>query len=191
MFQANISQQQVIDYGKKKYSQDPVYLDTETTGLEIKDEIVEIAIIDKNGQILLDSLVKPKQPIPDSATAIHHISNEMVKDSPTFLDIWPQIQEFILNRPVGMYNAEFDVRLLKQSMNIYNQSIIQKNVAFDVMKMFSDFRGLIDPRRKTMRRFRLEEAGRYFGIPLPNSHRAVDDTKLTRAVFHAIIGEPY
>jgi DNA polymerase III epsilon subunit-like protein len=191
MFQANISQQQVIDYGKKKYSQDPVYLDTETTGLEIKDEIVEIAIIDKNGLILLDSLIKPKQPIPDSATAIHHISNEMVKDSPTFLDIWPQIQEFILNRPVGMYNAEFDVRLLKQSMNIYNQSIIHKNVAFDVMKMYSDFRGLIDPRRKAMRRFRLEEAGRYFGIPLPNSHRAVDDTKLTRAVFHAIIGEPY
>jgi len=191
MFQANISQQQVIDYGRRKYSQDPVYLDTETTGLEIKDEIVEIAIIDKNGLILLDSLIKPKQPIPDSATAIHHISNEMVKDSPTFLDIWPQIQEFILNRPVGMYNAEFDVRLLKQSMNIYNQSIIQKNVAFDVMKMYSDFRGLIDPRRKAMRRFRLEEAGRYFGIPLPNSHRAVDDTKLTRAVFHAIIGEPY
>ena len=90
-----------------------------------------------------------------------------------------------------MYNAEFDVRLMKQSMNIYNQSINQKNVAFDVMKMFSDYRGLIDSRRKAMRRFRLEEAGRYFGIPIPNSHRAADDTKLTRAVFHSIIGEPY
>ena len=85
MFQANISQQQVIDYGRRKFSQDPVYLDTETTGLELKDEIVEIAIIDKNGLVLIDSLIKPKQPIPDSATAIHHISNEMVKDSPTFL----------------------------------------------------------------------------------------------------------
>ncbi|PKN87649.1 MAG: hypothetical protein CVU46_03790 [Chloroflexi bacterium HGW-Chloroflexi-8] len=191
MFQANISQQQVIDYGRRKFSQDPVYLDTETTGLELNDEIVEIAIIDKNGLVLIDSLIKPKQPIPDSAIAIHHISNEMVKDSPTFIEIWPQIQEFILDRPVGMYNAEFDVRLMKQSMNIYNQSINQKNVAFDVMKMFSDYRGLIDSRRKAMRRFRLEEAGRYFGIPIPNSHRAVDDTKLTRAVFHSIIGEPY
>ncbi|MHB8133458.1 MAG: 3'-5' exonuclease [Anaerolineaceae bacterium] len=191
MFQANISQQQVIDYGRRKFSQDPVYLDTETTGLELNDEIVEIAIIDKNGLVLIDSLIKPKQPIPDSAIAIHHISNEMVKDSPTFIEIWPQIQEFILDRPVGMYNAEFDVRLMKQSMNIYNQSINQKNIAFDVMKMFSDYRGLIDSRRKAMRRFRLEEAGRYFGIPIPNSHRAVDDTKLTRAVFHSIIGEPY
>ena len=90
-----------------------------------------------------------------------------------------------------MYNAEFDVRLIKQSMEKYNKSIPQKNIAFDIMKIFSDFRGIVDPRRKAMRRFRLEEAGRYFGIPIPNSHRALDDSKLTRAVLHALIGEKY
>jgi len=41
------------------------------------------------------------------------------------------------------------------------------------------------------RRFRLEQAGRNLGIPIPNSHRAADDTLLTRAVFHAIAGVQY
>jgi DNA polymerase III epsilon subunit-like protein len=191
MVQANISQRQVIEYAKRKYALGPVYLDTETTGLEKTDEIVEIAVVDKNGVVLIDTLVKPKKPIPYAASAIHHITNEMVKDSPAFPEIWPAIQEFILGRPIGMYNADFDTRLLRQSMEIYNERIQQKNVAFDIMKIFSDFRGIMDPRRKTMRRYRLEDAGRYFGIPMPNSHRALDDTLLTRAVLHAIIGEPY
>lgn len=191
MFQANISQQQVVEYARRKFMEDPVYLDTETTGLERSDEVVEIAVIDKNGNILINTLIKPKSLIPDSASAIHHITNEMVKDSPEFPDIWPNIQELIKNRPIGMYNAEFDVRLIKQSMEKYNKNIPQKNIAFDIMKIFSDFRGIVDPRRKAMRRFKLEEAGRYFGIPMPNSHRALDDTKLTRAVLHALIGEKY
>lgn len=191
MFQANISQQQVIEYAKRKFNQDPVFLDTETTGLEKSDEIVEIAIIDKKGSVLINTLIKPQILIPESATAIHHISNEMVNNSPEFPQIWPEIQELIMNRPIGMYNAEFDVRLIRQSMQKYNKSISHKNVAFDVMQLFSDYRGIIDSRRKAMRRFRLEEAGRYFGIPIPNSHRALDDTRLTRAVFLAIIGEQY
>jgi DNA polymerase III epsilon subunit family exonuclease len=191
MFQANISQQQVIEYARRKFLEDPVYLDTETTGLEKNDEIVEIAVIDKIGNVLINTLIKPRSLIPDSASSIHHITNEMVKESPEFPDVWPNIQKLINNRPIGMYNAEFDVRLIKQSMEKYNKSIPQKNIAFDIMKIFSDFRGIVDPRRKAMRRFRLEEAGRYFGIPIPNSHRALDDSKLTRAVLHALIGEKY
>ena len=46
-------------------------LDTETTGLYDDAEIVEISIIDENGGVLLDTLVKPLKPIPAEATAIH------------------------------------------------------------------------------------------------------------------------
>ncbi|MCW3664158.1 3'-5' exonuclease, partial [Burkholderia cenocepacia] len=55
-----------------------ILLDTETTGLDESAEIVEIAVIDDAGNVLLNTLVKPKHPIPNSATAIHGITNAMV-----------------------------------------------------------------------------------------------------------------
>ena len=56
----------------------PVYIDTETTGLEKTDEIVEFSIVDFDGSILYSSLVKPSKPIPTEASRIHGITNEMV-----------------------------------------------------------------------------------------------------------------
>lgn len=185
------TQQQVVEFSKNKLQQNPIYLDTETTGLESSDEIVEISIVDLHGIVIFDSLIKPLNPIPDSAIAIHHIGNEMVDDAPRFPDIWPTISDLMYNRPIGMYNAEFDVRLIKQSMSHYGQPIARKFHAFDIMNIFSDYRGTWDARRNAMRRYRLEDAGRYLGITLPNSHRSLDDTLLTRAVFHKIAGHPY
>ena len=51
--------QNAIMIARQVIAQNPVYLDTETTGLEKTDEIVEISIVDDSGQVLLDSLVKP------------------------------------------------------------------------------------------------------------------------------------
>jgi DNA polymerase III epsilon subunit-like protein len=61
----------------------------------------------------------------------------------------------------------------------------------DVLKFFSEFRGEYDPVRGSYRYFKLEEAGRYFNIPLPNAHRSTADALLTRAVLHSIAGLPY
>ena len=69
-----VSKQHVIDYAKKKIDNDPVYLDTETTGLESFDEIIEIAIVNATGKVVYESFVRPQKPIPASATAVNHIS---------------------------------------------------------------------------------------------------------------------
>lgn len=53
-----------------------VILDTETTGLDEHDEIVEVAVIDMSGKVLLNTLVNPIQPIPYEATQIHGITND-------------------------------------------------------------------------------------------------------------------
>lgn len=179
-----VSRQQVIDFARKKITENPVYLDTETTGLEITDEIVEIAIVDTNGMVIFDSLIKPTKPIPISATAINHISNEMVEHSPTIADVWQEIRKLLITHPIGMYNAEFDIRMILQSLKLNNLPDDTKFNAFDIMKVYSDFMG-------NDRRYRLEQAGRNLGIRIPNSHRAVDDTLLTRAVFHSIAGIQY
>jgi DNA polymerase-3 subunit epsilon len=74
--------QQAVQLARHVISQNPVYLDTETTGLEKSDEIIEISIIDAAGQVLLNSLVRPSKPIPMNATAIHGISNDQVQKAP-------------------------------------------------------------------------------------------------------------
>ena len=178
-----INRQQVVDYAKKKIKSDPVYLDTETTGLESTDEIIEIAIVNSSGVVIFESFVRPQKPIPAAATAINNITNAMVANSPSWAEIWLTIRNLLLNHPIGMYNAEFDIRMIHQSLEINNIPNITKLNAFDIMKVYSDY-------MRSDRRFRLEQAGRNLGIVIPNSHRAADDTLLTRAIFHSIAGIP-
>lgn len=179
-----VTRQQVVEYAKKKIKSDPVYLDTETTGLESTDEIVEIAIVNSSGKVIFESFVRPQKPIPASATAINNITNAMVEYSPSWAEIWPTIRNLLQGHPIGMYNAEFDIRMIMQSLEINNLPNITKLSAFDIMKVYSDY-------MRSDRRFRLEQAGRNLGIVIPNSHRAADDTLLTRAIFHSIAGVPY
>jgi DNA polymerase-3 subunit epsilon len=98
----------------------PLYLDTETTGIEKTSEIVEIAIVDDDGNQLFQSLVKPSKPIPASAMAIHGITNQMVAGSPTFPILWQKIRPLFGNQMIGAYNSEFDVSIINQSYTVYH-----------------------------------------------------------------------
>lgn len=107
-------------------------LDTETTGLDWGREIVQIAIIDATGKELLNTLVKPIRPIPPTATAIHHITDEKVKNAPSWPEIWPQILKLIQDcEALVIYNAAFDVRMIHStnSMNDLTWSEPSKKIS--------------------------------------------------------------
>lgn len=191
MFRSRVTKQQVIQYAKEIIAKNPVYLDTETTGLEKTDEIIEIAIVNAKGKVIYTSFFKPSRPIPEDSIRIHQITNEMVADAPTWAEAWPEIKEHLLGKPIGMYNAKFDVRMIEQTLKIYDIPLEERMHAFDVLKIYSDYRGVWDHKKRAMRRFRLEAAGQDLNINIPNSHRAADDTLLTRAVLHTIAGLPY
>ena len=116
MYRPNINRQKIIDYARSKISENPVYLDTETTGLETSDEIIEIAIVDTHGLVIYETFIRPTKLIPPAATNIHHITNEMVQNSPNWADKWPEIRQILVSHPIGMYNAEFDLRMIQQSL---------------------------------------------------------------------------
>ena len=91
-----------------------LFLDTETTGLN-DAEICEIAIIDSWGEVAYYSYVKPKNGIPIEAEKIHGISNEMVKDAPSWEQVAPLVKKCIAGHRVIIYNAIFDRKMMHQS----------------------------------------------------------------------------
>jgi DNA polymerase-3 subunit epsilon len=147
----------------KWFSEDILILDTETTGLNNGSEIIELAIIDKKGNVLFDSLFKPKNTIPDEVTKIHGITNNMVADAPTWQENWNEIMNVIGNKRVLIYNAEFDTRMILSTNAVWGIKDSFEIKASCVMKAFSSYVG-------SERWISLSDAiGEY------TSHRALDD----------------
>ncbi|MBD1910897.1 3'-5' exonuclease [Leptolyngbya sp. FACHB-16] len=94
-------------------------LDTETTGLGSTDEIVQIAILSNLGYPLFNSLVKPTCPIGARATDIHGIDDEDVENAPTFSQLLVPILQAVGNKDLVIYNAEYDLKLIRQSLRPY------------------------------------------------------------------------
>jgi DNA polymerase III epsilon subunit-like protein len=165
----------------------PVYLDTETTGLGKYDQVIEIGLVDDQGNVLFDQLVKTHKKIDPAAGRVHGITEKMLESAPTWESVWSQAEAILMNRRIGVYNVEFDVRLIKQSHypSGIRWSLPEENF-FDIMKLYARFYGDRDPYHHSYRYQSLEQAGRQCGIRLPNSHRAVDDCLLARALLHHI-----
>jgi DNA polymerase III subunit epsilon len=182
-----VAKERAIEKAKEYLFSKPVYIDTETTGFKPDDEIVDISIIDYDGSVLYNSLIKPKKKIPIDATNIHHITNEMVTYAPSWFDAWFVINQKLSGRVLGIYNEEYDIRLMKQTTEKWG---IDWNPAykksFCVMKLFADFYGEWDDYHGNYKWQKLEFAGKYFGIKIQNTHRALDDTLLTREVLKHI-----
>ena len=161
----------------------PVYLDTETTGLNPTDQVVEICVLDHDGRVLVESLVRPTCRISPNARQVHGITDAMVKTAPTWSELWPAVRKSLAGRRVAIYNARFDVDMMRQSHGAHHLAWRAEEIqTFCVMQLYASFLGQWDSRRGSFRWHRLEEAGRQCNIPLPNSHRAKDDALLARAV---------
>lgn len=187
----NPRQEEIAQIARQKIAQKPIYLDTETTGLTRSDEIVEISVIDYDGSVLFSQLIKPSQPIPKEAERIHGITNAMVASSQSWPLVWMQLRPIVYGRLIGVYNQEFDSRMMVQSHQRYRLPWREKLEFVDVLKLFSEFRGEYDPVHSSYRLFKLAEAGQFFNISLPNAHRSTADALLTRAVLHSIAGLPH
>lgn len=183
------AQQGAVQKAREYLGKKPLYLDTETTGIRSTAEIIEICILDSDGGVMLDTLVKPQGSITPEAERIHGISSSAVKDAPQWHEVWPQIQPILAGRYVGIYNADFDLRLMRQSHRAAGLPWTTIGAsAFCIMHLYAQFYGEWDRHRQAHRWQSLEKAGRHCKIALPNAHRAKADTLLTRAVLYHIAG---
>ncbi|MBE6633276.1 MAG: 3'-5' exonuclease [Ruminococcaceae bacterium] len=78
-----------------------LFFDLELTGVYDHDEIISISILDGNGKLIMDTLVKPAHTKKWKKTEkIHGITPEMVADSPYLTDLIPEIKEIFANADV-------------------------------------------------------------------------------------------
>jgi len=152
--------------------------DLETTGTNVgTDRIVEISIIKihpDGREETLTRRVNPGIPIPPEVTAIHGISDDDVKDEPTFAMLAPLLNQFLANCDLGGYNSnKFDIPLLVEEF-------LRAEVDFDIKgRRFVDVQNIfhkMEPRTlKAAYKF-------YCNKEIVNAHSAEADTRATYEV---------
>jgi len=165
-------------------SQPFLVLDTETTGLHFWDRIVEIAVIDEAGGVLLNTLINPEKHIPTEVIAIHGITDEMVRGKPTFQDILPELTVMLTGKPVVIYNVDFDKPFLARG------GLKVENYDFQcAMLMYAQFFGSWSDYYKNWKRQSLQAACSYCDVQEKNMHRAAADCEATRQVINYMAQE--
>lgn len=153
-----------------------VAFDLETTGLSPQsDAIIEIGAVKvKDGEIVetFSTFVHPGRHIPEAATAVNHITDDMVSGAPGIALALPLFQAFVGNLPCVAHNCGFDSGFLAAS-------------GMDPLPSFADslqmarrlFPGL--PNKK------LATVCEAIGYEIGQAHRALDDAKAVRAIVQA------
>lgn len=96
-----------------------VIVDTETTGLGRRDQVIQIGVISLDGEVLMNQRIKPTVRIDPNATLIHGMTAYDLMEEPNFLMIEPMFRNVVQYRTMLMYNAAFDCRLLDQTYKAY------------------------------------------------------------------------
>jgi DNA polymerase-3 subunit epsilon len=166
--------------------QDPlsVFIDTETCGRPNDSEMCDIGIIGLDGTVIFESLVKPYNPIPEDATAVHGITNDMVADAPIWDHIAGHVWEALDGKRVIIYNAQYDTGIVNTAQFVAGlPKLIHE--AECAMLAYAAFAGVRNRFGQDFRWHKLEDAARRFGIT-PGGHRAKADAEATRQLVDAM-----
>ena len=121
-------------------------IDLECTGMNLStDRIVEIAIVKilpDGKKMVKRKLINPEIPIPPSISEIHGITDDMVKDAPTFRQVANEIRQFIDNADLAGYNSNrFDIPMLVEEflrasldLDFRNRKLIDVQKIFHMME---------------------------------------------------------
>tara|TARA_R110000772_G_C13310310_1_gene440332 strand:- start:10854 stop:11600 length:747 start_codon:yes stop_codon:yes gene_type:complete len=159
-----------------------IFFDLETTGVSTnKDRIVQIACIkvkvDGTGRDEKVLLINPEMPIPPSATAVHGITDEMVKDAPTFRQVAVGIKKFFTDCDIAGYNSnQFDLPLLATEF---------ERVGVPFMDWVYSLIDVMVIERKVNSHKLTDAYERYTGEKLTDAHDALADAKATETVLIA------
>ena len=160
-----------------------VVLDTETTGLSVKDghRIVEIGCIELDNLIptkkIFHCYLNPERKVSESALKVHGYTDEFLSDKKKFIDIVDEFLDFIKNKKIVIHNAEFDISHLNNELTLINRDLITKNYVIDTLEIARNkFPGSGISLDALCKRFRVDNSRR-------EKHNAILDCELLAKVY--------
>ncbi|HEU4838841.1 MAG TPA: DNA polymerase III subunit epsilon [Micavibrio sp.] len=165
-----------------------IVLDTETTGMDPAqgDRLVEIGCVELENHLptgrTYHVYINPEREIPAEATAVHGITNDFVKDRPTFGEVVGDFLDFIGDAQLVIHNAEFDMKFLNAELKIFGFPSIDSRRAIDTLKIARmKFPGSPANLDALCRRFGIDNSSRNF-------HGALLDSQLLAEVYLELLG---
>jgi len=166
-----------------------VILDTETTGLSVKDnhKIVEIGCIELDNQIptsnVFHEYINPERPVSEEAYKVHGYSNEFLKSKKTFSEIVQSFLSFIKDKKIIIHNAPFDLSFLNNELKLANNKIIDKKNIVDTLELArSKYPGAQNSLDALCKRFNIDNSKR-------EKHSALVDCELLKEVYINILDQ--
>ena len=165
-----------------------VVLDTETTGISVKDghRIVEIGCIE------LDNLVptlnkfhfylNPERKVSEDALKVHGYTDEFLHKQKKFSEIGDQFLNFIKDKRLIIHNAEFDLSHLNNELSLFGRKKIQNEIIDTLILARDKFPGSQVSLDALCKRFRIDNSKR-------TQHTALIDCDLLAKVYINLIGQ--
>lgn len=159
-------------------------IDFETTGLDpAVDRVLEMGVVCFDDGVMTSSqnwLIDPGISVPESATAVHGITNEMVAGQPRFEQVWHEIRPRLEGRLPVAYNAAFDKRFLLAELERMGEPTWGEELP-PCMQADVEW---IDPLVWARELYpdqsaKLGDICAHLGIPLDGAHRAANDAEAT------------
>lgn len=162
----------------------PIYYDTETTGVRIdKDKIIELAAYDPVNDRTFCKFINPGCPIPKEATAIHHISDEMVESAADFKTVMQEFLQFCPTNAVliAHNNDAFDKPFIHSECE--RAGLVMPSFAYiDTLKWSRRY-------RSDLPKHSLQFLRQVYGLSANQAHRALDDVIILHQVFSLMIDD--
>lgn len=164
-----------------------VILDTETTGLSVKEghRIVEIGCIELENLIptkkVFHCYLNPERKVSESALKVHGYTDVFLSDKKKFIDIADNFLEFIEGKKIIIHNAEFDIGHLNNELLLINKKPISKENVVDTLEIARNkFPGSGISLDALCKRFRIDNSRR-------DKHTALIDCELLSKVYINLI----
>ena len=160
-----------------------VILDTETTGLNVKDghRIVEIGCIELDDLIptkkTFHCYLNPQRKVSESALKVHGYTDEFLSDKNIFKDIANEFLKFIEGKKIVIHNAEFDISHINNELSIAGYDKIDKKNVIDTLDLArKKFPGSPASLDALCKRYRIDNSKR-------EKHTALLDCELLSKVY--------
>ena len=166
-----------------------VILDTETTGLDVKDghRIVEIGCLELDNFVITSKkfhyFINPERKVSEQAFKVHGYSDKFLSQQKKFSDVAEEFLKFIENKKLVIHNASFDLSHLNNELALLGKKKINQDFVVDTLEMArKKFPGSQNSLDALCKRFKIDNSKR-------EKHSALVDCELLSKVYVNLAGQ--